>query len=333
VSAWRRFRIPVGDSTLDRVPRFIGLDFPLRLGSLALPAAILAIVMCSSCGQRPRRSEPVAFSVRDDLGRSVTFSSPVQRCVSLAPSITETICFLGYDTLLSGVTSYCNFPKSVKRKQVVGDLRSPDLETIISLRPDVVFLSKEGNTRQTWERLEKAGLRTFVTDPRDLDGVLRSMERIHAVLSGGNGIGSRLDSLRCILAGVSPSAGSAASVLFIISIDPLIVAGRGTFIDEVIARAGAVNAAHMVDVRFPSLNRETILSLNPAVVLIAGDLKISPQLLMALYPEWRDIEAFRRGNVHSVDADIFLRPGPRLGEAIQRVSTLVQGTASPARPY
>ena len=293
-----------------------------RFGMVASLCALLA-VLAMQCGSRRAGESSVAFTVRDDLDRAVSFPAPVRRCVSLAPSITESIFFLDADSLLVGVTRFCDFPAAARRKASVGDMWAPDIEKIIALKPDVVFVSREGNTRQTWTKLEQSGLRTFVTDPRDVAGVIRSIERIAAVLSRPRS-GRRLDSLRAVLAGGAPHLGRAGSVLFLLSTDPLMTAGRETLLDELIVRAGAVNAAHDVAARYPVVNREAILSMNPSVLLVSDDLGLDPASLLTCYPEWRSVEAFRRGAVHTVDADLFLRPGPRIGEGMRMLSALIR---------
>src|SRR6185369_15142923 len=79
--------------------------------------------------------------VTDDLGRTVTLPVKIRRAISLAPSLTENIFAVGAGARLVGVTTYCNYPEEAKSIQKVGDTISPNLETIVALKPDVVFVS------------------------------------------------------------------------------------------------------------------------------------------------------------------------------------------------
>ena len=94
-----------------------------------------------------RLSATAQIVINDDLGRSVRLSSPAQRIVSLAPSITESLYALGAADQVCGVTDYCTFPEDARRKPHVGGMTTPSIEAIVGLNPDLIIVSKEGNAR------------------------------------------------------------------------------------------------------------------------------------------------------------------------------------------
>ena len=201
-------------------------------------------------------------------------------------------------------------------------MRTPDIERILSLKPDVVFLSVEGNTRETFELLERAGLRIFVSNPRTVDGILSSLERIDSVLGAGKSVNGRVDALRQRFKDATARRAEPSTVLMIISVSPLIVAGGNTFLDEIIARAGGRNAAHELSGNYPVINREALLGINPDWILMSDDLPVQGTDLTAIYPEWSRLAAVTHDRVRRVDADIFLRPGPRLVLGLEKMRDL-----------
>ena len=115
------------------------------------------------------------IKVYDDLGREIELDSPAQRIVSLAPSITETLFFLGVGDRVVGVTRYCNFPPEAKSKTIVGGVIDPNYEVIVSLKPELIIMTVEGNTREAFEKLSNLGFKIFVTNPRNFDGIFKTI--------------------------------------------------------------------------------------------------------------------------------------------------------------
>ncbi|MDT8324341.1 MAG: helical backbone metal receptor [Bacteroidota bacterium] len=296
------------------------------------PALLVLLIGAAAGCSRPSHEEPAgdpartdSRTVTDDLGRDVSFDHPPRRIVSLAPSLTESLFVLGADSLVTGVTSVCNYPPETAALPVVGDLLAPDVERILALRPDLVLMSVEGNTHATFEKLDRVGLRIFVSNPRSIDGVCRTLRDLGAITGREAAATQFIDSVRRIerrLRAERPPY--APSLLLLIGTQPIMAAGDGSFLNELIDLAGARNAAAAVPGNYPTLNREAVLRMNPAMLLFPDDMHFDAGDLRARFPEWKGIDAVRRGRLHAVDADIFLRPGPRVFLAAQRLHALVR---------
>lgn len=293
-------------------------------GTLRAASVLLIVVLAAAgCGRDRRESPNDARSITDDLGRSVRVDSVPRRIVSLAPSFTETLYALGADTLLVGVTRYCNYPPAAKSKTNIGDLLAPDIEGILALDPDVVLISVEGNSQQTFARLEEFGVRVFVSNPRDLDGVLKSITDIAEItgrITAGKKLTSALRAVRDSVLAHPPA--SKPSVLMLLSLQPLIAAGAGTFIGELIETAGGRNAAGDLTASYPVMDREDVLLRNPDILLLSDDLNADPDAVLGRFPEWKRLTAFRRGTMHPIEADKLMRPGPRLFEILRELHGL-----------
>ncbi|MCZ7558153.1 MAG: cobalamin-binding protein [Bacteroidia bacterium] len=302
-------------------------------GTLRAVSVLLIVVLAAAgCGRVQRESPSDARSITDDLGRSLRLDGVPQRIVSLAPSFTETLYALGADSLLVGVTRYCNYPPAAKSKTNIGDLLAPDIEGILALDPDVVLISIEGNSQHTFARLQEFGVRVFVSNPRDLDGVLKSITDI-AEITGRTNTGKKLTStLRAVRDSVlaHPPVNKPA-VLMLLSLQPLIAAGSGTFIGELIESAGGRNAAGDLTASYPVMDREDVLLRNPDILLLSDDLSADPEAVLERFPEWKRLTAFRREAMHRIEADKLMRPGPRLFDILREFHEMFLHTESDHR--
>ena len=271
---------------------------------------------------------PTAFAqvtVTDDLQRAVTLTSPVQRIVSLAPSITETLFAIGAGEQIVGVTEYCNYPEQAKAKRKVGGITNPSVETIISLKPDLIVVSMEGNMRSDFDKLTSFGVPVFVTNPRDLNGIYKSIEQL-GVLCGKQSIASTV--VRAMKA-KADSIGRLVqklkrrSVLFFVSSQPIIVVGKNTFLSQLIELAGGSNTAVRAASTYPTYSREAVLKDNPDVLIFMSDVLVTPDDLPTLYPEWRTLKAWQQKNIYRIDPDIVSRPGPRAVNGLEALFTII----------
>src|SRR5271167_3706674 len=147
--------------------------------------AALLLFAASSCStlqaQTPSASPaaaPVYKDYVDEVGRSVRIPQPVQRIVSLAPSLTETLYALGVQDRLVGDTDYCDYPADAQKKAKVGGIINPNLEEIAALHPDLVLVTKEINRLDTVRALDTLGIPTYATDAHTVDEILSTTQKL-----------------------------------------------------------------------------------------------------------------------------------------------------------
>lgn len=301
---------------------------PMKSLRSIAPIILLALLALAGCGKHEEQSG-AAFTVKDDLGREVAFTARPQRIVSLAPSFTEILYAIGADTLVAGVSSYCNYPAEAAGKPRVGSLTNPSIEAIVALQPDLALVTAEGNTEGTYLQLEKLGVRTFASNPNNLADVLRSIRTLGRITGCAPRADALADSLHALLA-PPPARSDTPTVLMVLSAEPLIAAGSNTFLGEMIALAGARNAVQgleesaAAESRYPVISRELIVQRNPDIILVPTDMGVGGEYLKAVFPEWKNVSAIRRNAVYLVDGDVFMRPGPRLWQGLDRLKTVVQ---------
>jgi iron complex transport system substrate-binding protein len=256
----------------------------------------------------------------DDLQRRVTIRVPAQRIVSLAPSITETLFAIGAGAQVVGVTDYCTYPAEARRKPRVGGIINPSIEAIIGLRPDLVIMSMEGNVRDDFRKLTSLGVSVYVTNPRTLQGIYASMTQLGSITGTADSAARVVARLRLREQAVRARAGKIpVRTLMVVSLQPLIVAGRNTFIQELLEAAGGVNLAAYAKGNYPVYSRETLLANNPDVILLTSDVLGDVSALPRMFPEWYIVSAIRHKRVYRVEADLVSRPGPRALDALESI--------------
>ncbi len=273
-------------------------------------------------------SARTGVSLTDDIGRTVALPAPARRVVSLAPSLTESLFAIGAGEQVVGRTTFCDYPPEASRVPPVGGMTNPSLESIVACRPDLIVVSMEGNTRDDFPRLLSLGVPLYVSNPRTLAGIYRSLDQL-GILTGREKQARHLvDSLQRYEHSLRvPPGPRPPTVLVLVSLQPLMVAGGNTLLNELLTLAGARNPAASLPGHYPAISREAVLAHPPDVLFLTGDLPADTAALTSLFPEWKTLRALREGRVYSLDAAILSRPGPRALEGLHLIITsLAKGT-------
>jgi iron complex transport system substrate-binding protein len=290
---------------------------PGKACGLLLVALFLSLYPC------PRgalASSPVVMT--DDRGVSVRLAEPPRRVVSLAPNLTEIVFLLGQEEKLVGVTRYCNYPPRAAALPRIGGIVDPDVERIVAADPDLLLCTTDGNPKERVQILEEMGIPCFAVGPQNLEAIFKTIERVGALLGvPGKGL-KEAGALRVRAERVSRvRRAPSPRVLFVVSTSPVIAAGTGTFLDELVRTTGGKNAAGGFAGRYPRLSVEDLLAVTPDIIFVAamaGVEEFSPSV-----SRWSEIPAFRNGDVVTLDGDLVTRPGPRMVTALEKVAEVL----------
>jgi iron complex transport system substrate-binding protein len=284
----------------------------LRIMKFSCAGILLAMVFASAA--------PGALQVTDDLGRTVDLPAPARRVVSLAPSLTESLFAIGAGDRVVGRTTFCDYPAGALRVPSVGGMTNPSIESIIACHPDLIVVSMEGNTRDDFPRLLSLGVPVYVSNPRTLAGIYHSLDHLGLLTGRHDQARGLIDSLRRREQDLRGTVkGRSLAVLVLISLQPLMVVGGNTLLNELLTLAGARNPAAAVPGHYPAISREAVLADPPDVLFLTSDLPADPAALTSLFPEWKHLRALQDGRVYSLDAAILSRPGPRALEGLRLI--------------
>ena len=269
----------------------------------------------------------VLFLPGEVLGKDPSSSTPSmtvpQRIVSLAPSVTETLFALGVGDRLVGVTTYCDYPPQARLVPKIGSFVSPSVEAVLAKQPDLVVGVRETD-REKIKRMERMGLRVVVISVSSLKDTFESIHFLAGIVGreeAGEKLGSQLqgqiDRIRARIAGAKRRR-----VLMLVGQRPMVAVGKGTFIDELLTLAGGENIAGVAPQPWPHLPTEYVVAKAPQVIIEGG----MGSERGAPGKNWADlgsIPAVRDGRIYSYASDKILRPGPRVGEALEEIARLI----------
>ena len=259
----------------------------------------------------PGTAEPV--SVEDFAGRTVTLAAPARRVVALAPHIVENVFSAGAGDRLVGVVSYSNYPRAARTIPRVGSYNAFSLETIASLQPDLIVMWGSGNGMQSLARLELLGIPVFVSEPRQLEDIPRTIRNL-GMLAGTRqvsesralAIEQALGSLRAKYSERTP-----LKVFYEIWNEPLQTINGEHLISQLVALCGGRNIFADVATLAPRISIEAVLARTPDAIVASGMGESRPDWL----DQWRQypsLPAARNNALFFVPPDHLQRPTARV---------------------
>lgn len=255
--------------------------------------------------------------ITDDLGRAVRIPEKIERAVSLAPNLTENIFAVGAGNRLVGVTTFCNFPEEAKKIQKIGDTMNPNMETIIALKPQIVFVSTASQIENFTKQLESQNIAVFVTNPTNLDGVLKNLRELGDIFGTEGQTAELLNNLQLRIIELDENVKNKPKVKTFVQIskEPLFTIGKDSFLTEMIEHAGGISVTKTVETAYPKLSKETALALNPdAIILSESEDNKEPNDV------FKNSNAIKNGKVFKINADLLSRPGPRIIDALEQIA-------------
>lgn len=279
-------------------------------------------VMFVGCKQPAANVAPpqAMRQVTDDLGRKINVPVKITRAVSLAPNLTESIFAVGAGDRLVGVTTFCDYPEEAKSIAKVGDTMNPNVESIVALKPEVVFVSTASQIEAFTKTLEANGIAIYVTNPLSLRDIWQNLRDLGNLFETSEiakqatvEMGTREVAVKSKL--YAGREVRKISVFVQISKEPLFTVGGGSFISDIINEADGVLLTNSIRESFPKLSKETAATMNPeAIILSESEDNQEPNEVFKNSP------AVKNGRVYKVNADLLSRPGPRLVDALEQIA-------------
>ena len=245
-----------------------------------------------------------------------------ERVISFVPSATEILYELGLGDRVVGVTQFCNYPPDAARKEKVGSHTDPNYEAILRLKPDLMVILKE--ERELVPFLDKYGIRYVTIGSDSVEEIIESVRLVAAAC----GVGEGGDSLAQILHNkldtqlVATNNNNKPKVLLCVSRDNVgsgtvnkcFVAGATSFYNQLIESAGGVNALKDVPQAYPSISAESVVRLDPDIIIDISSSHIISNQQEAACGDWdvfKSVAAVKTKNVRCLSGDYLTIPGPR----------------------
>ena len=254
----------------------------------------------------------------------------INRIVSLGPSATEILFAIGADKQLVACTDFCDYPAEAKTKASVGGFaaNSISLESIISYEPDLVYLFS-GMHDSLIKPLQDMGISVYVSKAASVDDVKKEIIEIGTITGHSAEAEDVVKEMNLLLAEARNKSaeakknGSSPLIYWQVWDDPLMTAGKNSFINDIITLAGGINIFGEENSDYPIISDEAVIAAKPQFIFIskASDNYSVTNNKIMFYAMKKDSGA----SVHYVNDDKFSRPGPRCAEAVQDLTKLLYG--------
>jgi iron complex transport system substrate-binding protein len=303
----------------------------VRRLSFLVPVAVI-VMLVSACSKSPSSSPSPAGSasatgaafplnITDDEGVSMTLKAAPQRIVTWGPSITESLFAMGDGTKVVGVSGpYDNYPAAAQQIEQVGTPNlQPNIEKVVALKPDLVIAISGGDP---WKaQLRKLGIPVFTLNSTNMGDTVHdiyTLGRLTGDTQGAATVASRLQAkiaqVSSALAGVQP-----VTCFFEVYYPPLSTVGPGSFIFDMLQRAGCAPVSSTAKSQYPTWSVEDLVKQDPSVYLVGSGPGIAPSRVAAR-PGFDAVSAVKDGKVFVVSSDLVTRPGPRIWEGFAQIA-------------
>jgi iron complex transport system substrate-binding protein len=248
------------------------------------------------------------------------------RLVTLAPNLAENCFALGQGGNVIATSEYTDYPDEATKIPTIGAFSSPSLEKLLVLLPDLILVTN-GTPLAVVDRLRKMGRNVYADDPKSLAGTVSAIRSLSIVLGvPDHGFEVAL-SMHQAITRVTEAAAKLPrkpSVYVEIWNSPLMSAGKGTFVSDLVSVAGGTNIADETNTAWPTLSEEFVISHNPDVIVVASGMGVGDVLGRTSFST---VNAVKRGDVYDMVGDYILRPSPRIIKGLELIADYVQRAA------
>ena len=312
--------------------------FKKRILSLITLVLTLSLALLTGCGgtipesnKQPsvtsttQTAYPLTF--KDDSGTSVTLASQPKRIVCLVPSATETLFALGVGEKVVAVTKWDNYPKDVQKKMeyIFEDSLNPNVEQIVKLNPDLIILGLMGkDDNKSNDAIRNLKIPVVVVNPQSLEATYQSIGTLGKLTNTqeqANKIVSGMKEKEQVIAKkVATIKDSDRLKVWTEVSETLYTPGEGTFLDELVTKAGGLNIAR--DVKgWGMYNSEQVITKNPQVIFETyGYYQKDAVANILARKGWQNVDAVKNKRVLELDNDLITRTGPRIVDGLEAIT-------------
>lgn len=261
------------------------------------------------------------MKIRDQLGRSIELNETPKRIVSLVPSQTELLVDLGLEKYLMGITRFCVHPPFLRQiKTIVGGTKKVNIRKLKELEPDIILCNKEENTREMVEKLAEIAP-VHVSDVSGLKSAYELIGQYGAIFDC-------LPLAKTLVSSIRKKEGALRSlaknseerkVAYFIWNNPLMVAGKGTFINEMLELNNFQNVYE--EERYPVTDLEEFKNKNTDLCMLSSE-------PFPFTEEHKNNFEPYAGAVEIVDGEFFSWYGSRLLEAMDYFKSFHKASTS-----
>ena len=264
------------------------------------------IFLLTSCGGS---NQIQSKTVIDDLGNPVALTATPKKIISLSPSLTEVVYYLGLGKNLVGRTNFCNYPPEVVKVETMGDILNLKIERIVELQPDLI-LANRGVPMEIIDKLKKTNLIVTAFDPKTVEEIFDVLDKVADLCQ----VDRRSIQVREELAKLKADNTNGPLVYIEIWDNPFSTFGKNTFGADLVRWVGGKNFGDTLIGDYPNPAAEAVIQSNPDIIIIPESYQPNQQDF-AKRPGFEGVTAVVKSKVFAISDDLIMRPGPRIIES------------------
>lgn len=259
------------------------------------------------------------LTIVDDTGSSVTIPAKPERIISLLPSSTEILSALGQEPI--AVTQWDDYPVNITKRAeyVFQDALNPNLEQLVSLKPDLIMFWL--TTPEDTDKIRSLGIPVVVFDDKNIPQIYETIDLTGQIIDRQKQAALVIEQMKAKEKSIEKKLAelpTAEKRKVWLEVDSnLYTAGSGTFLDEIITKAGGVNIAKDVQ-GWGQFNSEQVIALDPDVILETysyADQNATQNIKNR--KGWENIRAIKNNKVIGLENNIISRQGPRIIDGLE----------------
>lgn len=282
----------------------------------------MGLISCGNSNRNSAKNESSIYplTLTDSYGEEVTLDKVPEKIVSAAPNMTELVYKLGAGDKLVGRTKYCDYPEEALNVESIGTLKTPDIEKIISLEPDLVLASTHFNEENA-QKLENAGIKVLsLYEENNVDGVYTMIDTLGKALNKQSEADKTIEEMKSTINEVTEKVSKleAPTVYYVVGFGDggNYTAPENTFVGQLIKLAGGNNIVPASDSWSYSL--EALIEADPEIIVVGEGLKES----FKSAPTYNNLTAVKNDKVYEIDNNLLDRQGYRNAEGVKKLAEI-----------
>jgi iron complex transport system substrate-binding protein len=256
-----------------------------------------------------------AIEVVDDSGRLIQLQKPATRIITLAPSLTELVFYLGAGDRIVATVQFSNYPAAAKKIPRLGSSANINLEAMLGYHPDLVLAWQSGNTPQQLRAIQRLGIPVYRSESHRLQDIPNALIKLGQVLGLKAKAATLAQHMRNDIIKLQQRYAHRKILTGFYQIwdKPIYTINGKQIISDVLRLCGVKNVFADAPITAPSVSLESVLARNPQMIISGGSAQMQARNL-SQWRAWPQLTAVRANNLFYIDADLMQRATPRILE-------------------
>jgi iron complex transport system substrate-binding protein len=263
------------------------------------------------------------------IGRQAIAPAEPNSIISMTPQLTEILFAMGLGDKIIAVSSDSDYPPQALKKPKIGTFWQPNLEAIIAAKPKLIIAENFEQQKQATRQLEQLGYPVLIVSLNNIQELFDTIDTIGKATGKKTEAGRLAADIKSKLINLSGrlSTGRKFTVLWVMQTNPIRVAGRDTFANELIELAGGLNAIGQTVQKYPPVGIEEIIAAAPEVIIQpamgTGDIEAQQKAAVEFWSKWPNLPAVKNNRIYVISGDEVSRLGPRIDKGLETVARCI----------